>query len=165
MNRTIKIFCLIVIAVFIVNPLMSERVIANEPEIVSAHLALPHQTQKNGWRTYRTRRPILKKIAISWRSTASWYSQTDPGIHRRTANGEVFDDSKQTCAAWNIPFGTYLKITNTKNGKSVICRVNDRGPQKHLGRQIDLSKGAFRKIADLQSGLIKVSIVPVFEWC
>jgi len=89
---------------------------------------------------------------------ASWYSESDPMINLRTANGEIFDDSRMTCASWNFPFGTRLKITNLKNGKSVICVVNDRGPAKRLNRLIDLTKGAFQKIADTRSGLIKVSV-------
>src|SRR4051812_11603839 len=58
-----------------------------------------------------------KEIFIS--GTASWYSQSDPGINRHTANGEVFDDSELTCAAWNFPFGTHLEVQNIRNGKSV----------------------------------------------
>lgn len=92
---------------------------------------------------------------------ASWYSETDPGINRHTANGEVFEDTALTCASWNFPFGTYLQVTNSANGKSVICRVNDRGPAKRLHRLIDLTKAAFRKIADAKRGLIRVSVTPV----
>lgn len=92
---------------------------------------------------------------------ASWYSETDPGINLHTANGEIFDDRKLTCASWNHKFGTLLKVTNIKNGKSVVCRVNDRGPHKRLGRLIDLTVTAFKRIADPRSGLIHVSIQPV----
>ena len=92
------------------------------------------------------------------RGVAAWYSKSDPKIRPYTANGEIFDDSKYTCAVWGIPFGTRLKVTNLKNGKSVICRVNDRGPAKRLGRQIDVSKAAFRKIASPRQGVVKVSI-------
>ena len=94
--------------------------------------------------------------------TASWYSESDPGINLTTANGEIFDDSKETCAAWNFPFGTRLRVTHLVTGKTVTCRVNDRGPAKRLGRLIDLTKGAFREIAPLGLGLIpvKVEVVP-----
>ncbi|MCP4653753.1 MAG: septal ring lytic transglycosylase RlpA family protein [Candidatus Omnitrophica bacterium] len=94
--------------------------------------------------------------------TASWYSQTDRGIKRTTANMEVFDDHQLTCAMWNVPFGTLLKVTNCENGKSIMVRVNDRGPARRLvkrGRIIDLTKKAFAEIADLKKGLIKVKIV------
>lgn len=92
---------------------------------------------------------------------ASWYSQSDPFINERTANGEIFDDTKMTCASWHFPFRTRLKITNLTNGKSVICTVNDRGPAKRLGRIVDLTRAAFRKIADLNAGLAEVSVVPI----
>ena len=93
--------------------------------------------------------------------TASWYSETDPFINKHTANGEVFDDSKLTCASWHFPFGTYLEVQNLSTGKSVVCRVNDRGPSKRLHRLIDLTKTAFGRIAELKRGLIKVSVRPV----
>lgn len=92
---------------------------------------------------------------------ASWYSESDPYINLHTANGEIFDDSKITCASWHYPFGTRLKVTNLGNNQSVICRVNDRGPAKRLNRVVDLTKGAFRQIANLRLGLIDVQVVPL----
>lgn len=90
--------------------------------------------------------------------TASWYSESDPGINLRTANGEIFDDSKLTCASWDFPFGTYLRVTHLANGKAVLCRINDRGPAKRLDRLIDLTKRSFREIAPLETGLISVKV-------
>ncbi len=105
------------------------------------------------------RKPVKKaKQQPIARGIASWYSKTDPFINRHTANGEVFDDRKLTCASWHHPFGTRLKVTNLQNGKSVVCRVNDRGPNKRLHRAIDLTIGAFKKIASPNRGLIRVSI-------
>ncbi len=92
---------------------------------------------------------------------ASWYSEIDPGINLHTANGEIFDDSRLTCASWDFPFGTRLKVTNQANGKSVVCRVNDRGPHKRLERLIDLTKNAFNRIASTRQGLIRVSVTPL----
>ena len=92
---------------------------------------------------------------------ATWYSRKDPRVGRHTASGEVFDDSKHTCAIWGMPFGTRLKVTNLENRKSIVCRVNDRGPARRLKRHIDLSRASFRKIASLRQGLIRVSIVKV----
>ncbi|PIP67491.1 MAG: septal ring lytic transglycosylase RlpA family lipoprotein [Candidatus Omnitrophica bacterium CG_4_9_14_0_2_um_filter_42_8] len=89
---------------------------------------------------------------------ASWYSQTDPGILLTTANMERFDDSELTCAVWDMPFNTILKVTNLENCKTVIVRVNDRGPAKRLNRPIDLTKEAFSRIADLDKGLADVSV-------
>ena len=91
---------------------------------------------------------------------ASWYSEKDPFIHQLTASGEVFDDSKKTCASWDYDFGVRLKVINKENGKSVVCVVNDRGPSKKLDTRIlDLSKSAFRKIANLKRGLIHVTLI------
>ncbi len=100
----------------------------------------------------------IRKNHRSFYGTASWYSESDPFINLRTANGEIFDDTKMTCASWNFPFGTRLKITNLQNGRSVIVRVNDRGPAKRLNRLIDLTRSAFRKIADTKTGIIKVRV-------
>ena len=96
--------------------------------------------------------------SIIIRGQASWYSQNDPGILLTTANMESFDDSKLTCAICDLPFNTMLKVTNLENGKSIIVRVNDRGPAKRLNRTIDLTKQAFSEIADLEKGLADVSV-------
>jgi rare lipoprotein A len=92
---------------------------------------------------------------------ASWYSHTDRGINRHTANNEIFDDHDLTCAMWNVPFNQKLRVTNIENGKSIVVRVNDRGPHKRFvrkGRVIDLTKTAFRRIAGTHKGLIRVQV-------
>ena len=89
---------------------------------------------------------------------ASWYSKQSPGINIHTANMEVFDDSDLTCAMWDVPFNQRIRVTNLANGKSIVVRVNDRGPHRRLGRIIDLSKGAFARLEDLDKGLMDVSL-------
>jgi len=92
---------------------------------------------------------------------ASWYSKNDPGILKHTANNEVFDDSGLTAAMWDVPFDQMVKVTNLENGKSVVVRVNDRGPHRRFvrnGRLIDLSKRAFSEIASLDEGLITIEL-------
>lgn len=92
---------------------------------------------------------------------ASWYSERSPGIRKRTANNEIFNDQAYTAAMWGVPFNQRIKVTNLDNGKSVVVRVNDRGPHKRYvrkGRVIDLSKQAFADIAPLKKGLIKVHL-------
>ena len=74
------------------------------------------------------------------------------------ANGQKYDENKYTCASNDYPFGTILKVTNTQTDKSVDVMVTDRGGFKKYGRNIDLSKAAFSKIANLKSGVIKVRI-------
>lgn len=92
---------------------------------------------------------------------ASWYSEQSPGINKRTANNEIFNDAEHTAAMWDVPFNQRIKVTNTQNGKSVIVRVNDRGPHRRFvrkGRVIDLTKEAFREIGGLKEGLIEVEL-------
>ncbi|HEY9889784.1 MAG TPA: septal ring lytic transglycosylase RlpA family protein [Candidatus Obscuribacterales bacterium] len=88
--------------------------------------------------------------------TASWYG---PGFHgRKTANGEIFDENALTAAHKTLPFNTYLKVTNRLNGKSVIVRINDRGP--YVGqRSLDLSKAAAHCLGSTQRGVIPYEAV------
>jgi rare lipoprotein A len=86
---------------------------------------------------------------------ASWYG---PKFHGKfTANGEVYDQMALTAAHKYLSFGTLLKITNPKNGKSVIVRINDRGPYIE-GRELDLSKGAAIELGILAKGVARVKI-------
>ena len=78
-----------------------------------------------------------------------------------TKSGEVFKSNKMTCASNKFPIGAILKVTNKENKRSVIVRVNDTG--KMSDNVIDLSKSAFKKIADLKTGRIKVSI-SIIKW-
>lgn len=74
-----------------------------------------------------------------WTGRASWYG---PGFHgNTTANGETYDQYAMTAAHKTLPFGTRLQVTNTANGRSVVVRINDRGPFV-AGRDLDLSKAA-----------------------
>lgn len=86
---------------------------------------------------------------------ASWYG---PGFHgRRTANGERFDQDGLTAAHKTLAFGTKVRVTNPANGKSVVVRINDRGPFVR-GREIDLSKGAAQAVGMLGSGVAQVRL-------
>jgi len=86
-------------------------------------------------------------------SFASYYHDKFNG--RKTASGEIFDNSKFTAANMKLPFGTQVKITNLRNGESVIVRVNDRGPF-HSSRAFDLSKAAFDEIGSLDRGVMPI---------
>ena len=86
---------------------------------------------------------------------ASWYG---PGFHgRRTANGEVFNSNALTAAHRSLPFGTKVRVTNMNNGRSVVVRINDRGPFAK-GRIIDLSAGAARTLNMINSGVAPVRV-------
>jgi len=81
------------------------------------------------------------------------------GLGGRTASGEIFDMESMTAAASpEYNFGTILRVTNTVNGRSVEVKVNDRGAFTSFGVALDLSKGAFEKIAPLSQGVILVKI-------
>jgi len=89
---------------------------------------------------------------------ASWYG---PKFHGKlTANGEIYDQMALTAAHKSLKFGTLLRVTNPKNGKSVIVRINDRGP--YIGdRDLDLSKGAAIELGLIYKGVARVKIQEV----
>lgn len=86
-------------------------------------------------------------------SYASYYHDKFNG--RKTASGEIFDNSKLTAANRTLPFGTIVKVTNLNNGKEVIVKINDRGPF-HSSRALDMSKAAFEEIGNADHGTIPV---------
>ena len=86
---------------------------------------------------------------------ASYYADKFEG--RTTANGEKYKHSKLTAAHKVLPFGTEVKVTNTKNNKSIVVRINDRGPFVE-GRIIDLSKSAAEKLDFIHEGIANVTI-------
>ena len=86
---------------------------------------------------------------------ASWYGKDFHG--KPTASGEIFDMYDFTAAHKALPFGTKLRITNPENRRSVIVKINDRGPFVR-GRDIDLSYGAARKIGIIQKGTARVLV-------
>ena len=100
---------------------------------------------------------ILFTISIqSMAATASWYGGKFHG--RTTASGEKFNKWAMTTASNSHKMGTKLEVTNLANGKKTIVRVNDTGGFKKYGRTLDLSRGAFAKIADINQGVVKVKI-------
>lgn len=83
----------------------------------------------------------------------SWYGERFRG--RETASGEKFNPDKFTAAHKTLKFGTLVKIINLHNDSSVIVRINDRGPFIR-GRTFDLSKSAYKKLAPLNTGVIRI---------
>jgi rare lipoprotein A len=79
---------------------------------------------------------------------ASYYDEP-----QGTASGERFDPEALTAAHKTLPFNSRVRVTNPANGKSVIVRINDRGPYVD-GRCLDLSRAAFRSIANLSQGVL-----------
>ena len=99
--------------------------------------------------------PALIYAESSQTGYASWYGGKFQG--RKTANGEIFDTYKYTAAHKTLPFDTILKVKNLENGKTVVVRVNDRGPFVK-NRILDLSYAAAEDIGMIKSGTAKVKI-------
>jgi rare lipoprotein A len=87
--------------------------------------------------------------------TASWYGPRFNG--KLTANGEIFDQQAFTAAHKKLKFGTLLKLTNLRNNKSIVVRINDRGPYVR-GRQLDLSKAAALSLGMVERGVVKLKV-------
>jgi rare lipoprotein A len=96
-----------------------------------------------------------KKQTSIEKGKASFYANKFEG--KRTANGEIYHHKNFTAAHKSLPFGTWVKVTNQNNKKSVIVRINDRGPFVK-GRIIDLSKSAAKEIGNTNQGVFSVSV-------
>ena len=83
----------------------------------------------------------------------SWYGDKFHG--RKTASGERYDKHELTAAHKSLPFGTKVKVTNIRNGKSVVVEINDRGPYAK-SRVLDLSQAAFSEIGQTNTGVMQV---------
>lgn len=114
---------------------------APKPVAVAPQTSAPKQTKQN--------------VGAILSGIASWYG---PGFHgNRSASGERFNQNAMTAAHRSLPFGTKVRVTNRRNGRSVIVRINDRGPFTG-GRIIDLSAGAARVLGVLNSGTAPVQL-------
>jgi len=102
---------------------------------------------------HKTNKP--KKSQPYQVGTASWYGDYFQG--KQTASGEPYDMRDFTAAHPSIPLGTFVKVTNLRNGKSVVVRINDRGPVVD-GRIIDVSYNAARALGFKERGLQKVRL-------
>jgi rare lipoprotein A len=100
-------------------------------------------------------RPQVVKTKPYQIGTASWYGETFQG--KPTASGEPYEMYDMTAAHLKLPMGSYVKVTNLRNGKSVVVRVNDRGPVVP-GRIIDLSYGAAQALQFKHRGLQRVRL-------
>ncbi len=105
---------------------------------------------------------VLKSAeSFSQTGTASWYGNKFHG--HLTSNGEIYNMYSMSAAHKNLPLPTYLKVTNNANNKSVIVRVNDRGPF-HQDRIIDLSYSAAYKLGMMKTGVANVTITAITDF-
>ncbi|PYX50802.1 MAG: hypothetical protein DMG79_04905 [Acidobacteria bacterium] len=100
-------------------------------------------------------RPQVVKTKPYQVGTASWYGEIFDG--KPTASGEPYDMYDMTAAHLKLPMGSYVKVTNLRNGRAVVVRVNDRGPIVP-GRIIDLSYGAAQALQFKHRGLQRVRL-------
>ncbi len=106
------------------------------------------------------KKSVNKKIGKSQKTdirygVASFYADKFNG--RKTASGQIFSQNKLTCACNVLPLGTWVRVTNTTNGKSVKVLVNDR-LHPRMRRLVDLSKCAAKKLGFISSGLVKIKL-------
>ncbi|MDO5059008.1 MAG: septal ring lytic transglycosylase RlpA family protein [Neisseria sp.] len=115
-----------------------------------------HKTANMSYKVAGKRYHPSKKVSgFSQTGKASWYG---PGFHgRRTASGERFNMHALTAAHRTLPIPSYAKVTNLSNGKSVVVRINDRGPF-HGKRVLDVSKAAAQKLGFIHAGQANVKI-------
>jgi rare lipoprotein A len=106
-------------------------------------------------------RPVPCRVPRVESGQASWYG---PGFHGRlTASGEVYDMYDLTAAHPALPFGTTLRVTDLVSGRSVIVRINDRGP--FIGRRVlDLSYAAADRLGIVHDGLTQVRMEPLEQF-
>src|SRR5271165_4200381 len=107
-------------------------------------------SQTGGHKTRKTSSPKSKPYQVG---TASWYGEQFQG--KPTASGEPFDMRDLTAAHPSLPLGTFVKVTNLKNGKAVVVRINDRGPVVD-DRIIDVSANAAHVLGFKERGVQKV---------
>ncbi len=96
----------------------------------------------------------IKPLKV-WTGVASWYGPRFQG--RKTANGEHFDMTALTAAHPTLPFGSLVRVTNPKTGKSEVVRINDRGPFVE-GREVDVSYQVASKIGLIEGGLVRLRL-------
>lgn len=99
-------------------------------------------------------KPAMKNQRLFY-GQASFYANKFHG--RRTANGEIFNQEKLTAACNILPLGTWIKVTNLRNGKSVIVKTTDRLHPK-MRRLVDLSRAAAKKLGYIHNGLTRVKV-------
>jgi len=109
---------------------------------------------------------LVECSSVPEKRDSNWIGYTESGKasyyamkfqSKKTASGELYDRAKKTAAHKKLPFGTKVKVTNIENSKSVIVKINDRGPFVK-DRIVDLSSSAFSRLANLGAGVIEVKI-------
>ena len=101
-----------------------------------------------------TTKTVVPKPKVLY-GTASFYSNSFNG--KKTANGEIYSQKKMTAACNVLPLGTWIRVTNLRNGRSVLVKINDR-LHSRMKRVVDLSRTAAEKLNYVRSGLTRVRV-------
>ena len=136
----------------VLTPSVNPTVAGNPGNPPPADSAALQTTFKTNNKTATKGRP--KPLAI-WECTTSWYGEDFDG--RSTANGETYDMYADTAAHPTLPLGSIVRVVNTRNHRSQVVRINDRGPYVE-GRELDVSYEVARKLGFDQHGLAKVRL-------
>ncbi|HTY85620.1 MAG TPA: septal ring lytic transglycosylase RlpA family protein, partial [Silvibacterium sp.] len=131
-----------------VNPTTSAGKLSNPSQAVASQQSSPLLSM-NG-----TKAAHQKPLAV-WECTTSWYGEDFDGLP--TANGEIYDMYAATAAHPTLPLGSIVRVVNTRNHRSQIVRINDRGPYVE-GRELDVSYAVARRLGFDQRGLAKVRL-------
>lgn len=123
------------------------------PFFIAALFILPPAVIAQNQATANKLKP--KKTTKVFYGQASFYANKFEG--RKTANGEIFSQKKLTCACNVLPLGTWIKVTNLRNGKTVVVKTNDR-LHPRMNRIVDLSKTAAQRLGYVGRGLTRVKI-------
>jgi len=131
-----------------VNPTTSAGKLSNPSQAIASQPSSP-LLSTNG-----TKAAQQKPLAV-WECTTSWYGEDFDGLP--TANGEIYDMYAATAAHPTLPLGSIVRVVNTRNHRSQIVRINDRGPYVE-GRELDVSYEVARRLGFDQRGLAKVRL-------
>jgi rare lipoprotein A len=123
---------------------------ASGPSSLEAAKVTPQVSKTSGHKSEKNKKSQPYQVG-----TASWYGDYFQG--KQTASGEPYDMRDFTAAHRTLPLGSYVRVTNLRNGKAVVVRINDRGPVVD-GRIIDVSYNAARALGFKERGLQKVRL-------
>jgi rare lipoprotein A len=151
-----KGFLLFVMLLLVGFTILNEQGKVNQPKSNNSQESTVVDDSRN--ETFNSEAKPILQFNDRGRMTASWYG---PRFHGRlTANGEIYNQLGFTAAHRSFKFGTLLKLTNPRNNKTVIVRINDRGPYIK-GRELDLSRGAAIALGLVRKGIIKLKVEEV----
>ena len=123
--------------------------------LLCQHSIVPAQDRNDKVKADRPGNNKSKKLPRILYGTASFYANKFQG--RTTANGEIFDQEKMTAACNVLPLGTWIRVTNLRNSRSVIVRINDR-LHPRMTRIVDMSRSSAQKLNYIGAGLARVKV-------